>query len=224
MKPPVDSLASWLVGGRLSCVLHLGDGELAYRLSDAGHEVVVMGDDVRTSRHPEVQYVRAIGDRLPFISDAFDVVIAPHLSDAPTALADYARVLRPGGHVATVSRSHDATVPWVRRLHDIIGPAAPPLGTLDTLDATGLFHPAEVTEIAAWEELDLAGLLQFARSVRPGLGDAELARVSTLFDDHASGTGTLRLRHRTQAWRATVDASALTPAAPPPDTLLLDFR
>ncbi|WP_050760975.1 class I SAM-dependent methyltransferase [Aeromicrobium marinum] len=221
---PADRIAKWLVGERLACVLHLGDGALAYRLSAQGHEVVVAGDDVTVARHPQVQYVRTAGERLPFVADSFDVVLVPDLREAPTALAEYARVLRPDGLVSTLDRTHDESVPWVRKLRGIVGEASPRVTGVDTFGASGLFHEAESEEFAAWEQLDLAGLLQFVRATRPGVDDATLARVRELFDANASGTGFLRLRHRTHGLRARVDKSSMTPDAPPPDTLLLDFR
>ena len=49
-----ERLAKWLVGGRLSAVLHLGDGPMAYALARQGHDVVVAGDDVRSRRHDDI--------------------------------------------------------------------------------------------------------------------------------------------------------------------------
>ena len=89
--------AAWQVGDTLSCVLHLGDAAMAYVLADQGHEVIVAGDDVTTARHPEIVYVRSHGERLPFGPASFDVVVAPRVPDSTTAVAEYARVLRPGG-------------------------------------------------------------------------------------------------------------------------------
>src|SRR5690349_15482537 len=99
--------ASWLVDDVLSCVLHLGDAPMAYVLADQGHEVVVAGDDVTIARHPDIFYVRTQGERLPFGPAVFDVVIAPEVRDAPTALAEYARVLRTDGLLSTMSRTYD---------------------------------------------------------------------------------------------------------------------
>jgi SAM-dependent methyltransferase len=222
---PEDRTAKWLVGDRLSCVLHLGDGSLAYQLAEQGHEVVVAGDDVTSSRHPDIQYVRSRGERLPFLGDAFDVVIVPELRDAPTALAEYARVLRPDGLLSTISRRHDDSIPWMRRLREITGArdvAAPPA---DTFTASGLFHEPETNEFGSWEKLDLPGLLRFAEATKhPSVGEAALSQVRDLFLSYGGQTGFLRLRHETVCVRARVDKDAMDADTDPPDTMLLDFR
>jgi SAM-dependent methyltransferase len=225
-ESPEDRTAKWLVGDRLSCVLHLGDGSLAYRLVEQGHEVVVAGDDVTASRHPDIQYVRcAGGERLPFVGDAFDVVIVPELREAPTALSEYARVLRPDGLLSTVSRQHDDSIPWMRKLREITRArdSAPPQA--DTFSASGLFHEPEVHEVGSWEKLDLPGLLRFAEATKhPSVGEAALAQVRELFMSYGGQTGFLRLRHETTCVRARVDKSAMAHETEPPDTMLLDFR
>lgn len=224
-ESPEDRTAKWLVGDRLSCVLHLGDGSLAYRLVEQGHEVVVAGDDVVASRHPDIQYVRSAGERLPFVGDAFDAVVVPELREAQTALAEYARVLRPDGLLSTISRQHDDSIPWMRKLREITGArdSAPPLA--DTFSASGLFHDPEVQEVGSWEKLDLPGLMRFAEATKhPSVGEAALAQVRELFLSYGGQTGFLRLRHETTCVRARVDKSAMPQEAAPPDTMLLDFR
>lgn len=212
--PGTDETASrltkWLVGDQLACVLLVGDSPLAYRLSAQGHEVVVVGADVRTARDPDAFYVRAEPGRLPFDVRSFDAVVSPRLPAATTTLAEYARVLRPGGVVSSLSRSHDETIPWVRRLRELVGrrDEAHYAGG-DELTATGLFEPVETLDVASWEELDLAGLLQYARETgAPPVDDAALARVRVLFEDNTAHTGGLRLRHLTTAVRARVTAGA----------------
>ncbi|MEH3034321.1 MAG: methyltransferase domain-containing protein [Aeromicrobium erythreum] len=220
-----ERAATWLVDGTLSCVLHVGDSPLAYVLADQGHEVVVAGDDVVRRRHPEVLYARTSPDRLPFRADAFDVVVAPDLHESTTTLADYARVLRPGGLLSTLDRSYDDTIPWVRKLREIVGDrTARRSPAPDTLGASGLFEEPETSSVGSWEQLDLPGLLRFADEIRdPRAGDDEMRAVRSLFEASATGTGTLRLRHETRCTRARVVKEAADPMHAP-DTLLLDFR
>jgi SAM-dependent methyltransferase len=219
-----ERAAAWLVGDTLSCVLHLGDAAMAYVLADQGHEVIVAGDDVSTSRHPDIFYVRTRGERLPFGPESFDVVVTPQVRDSATALAEYARVLRPGGLLSTVARTYDESIPWMRKLHAVVG-RRPEVrsSAADTLTASGLFCDPEVDEFGTWEELDLAGALRFAAEVKgPTAGDEIFPAVRDLFTSYASQSGTLRMRHQTHCMRVQVIRENLL-EEPAPDTTLLDF-
>ncbi len=215
--------AAWLVGDTLSCVLHLGDAAMAYVLADQGHEVIVAGDDVTTARHAEIVYVRSHGERLPFGPASFDVVVAPRVPDSTTAVAEYARVLRPGGLLSTMTRTYDESIPWMRKLHDVVGRRPVTQPSPDTLAGSGLFAEPEVDEFGTWEELDLAGALRFAADVKgPTSGDEIFPAVQELFTSYASQSGTLRMRHQTHCLRARVNRENLLDE-PAPDTTLFDF-
>ena len=223
--PYADRTAKWLVGDQLAAVLHLGDNPLAFQLADQGHEVVIIGDQLSGVRHPEISYVRATGSRLPFVANAFDVVIAPDVQRPSSALADFARVLRSGGLLSTISQSYDDSIPWLRKLREIIGDPEGSGAPVDTLGASGLFGEPERTDFGSWEKLDLDGLMRFAKSAMgPNGGDETLYRVRELFLSYGAQTGFLRLRHQTHCLRARVDKDSLPEEAEPPDTMLLDFR
>ena len=218
-----ERAAAWLVGDTLSCVLHLGDAAMAYVLADQGHEVIVAGDDVTAARHPDIFYVRTQGERLPFGPECFDVVVAPHMRDSATTLAEYARVLRPEGLLSTMTRSYDESIPWMRKLHAVVGRRPEEHPAADTLTASGLFGEPEVDEFGTWEELDLAGALRFAADVKgPTAGDEIFPAVRELFTSYASQSGTLRMRHQTHCMRVRVIRDNL-PEEPTPETTLLDF-
>ncbi|MEO6604725.1 MAG: methyltransferase domain-containing protein [Aeromicrobium sp.] len=223
---PQERTAKWLVGDQLACVLHLGDGALAYELAEQGHEVVVAGDDVSSNRHEDIHYVRTRGERLPFIANAFDVVIVPQIREAPTALAEFARVLRHDGLLSTISHRYDDAIPWMRKLRAITGDRRAPAVPVDTFTASGLFREPETHQFGTWEKLDLPGLMQFAESTRsPSVDESALAEVHTLFQSYGAQTGFLRLRHETECVRARVDKSSMAgQESEPPDTMLLDFR
>ena len=216
--------AAWLVGDTLSCVLHVGDAPMAYVLADQGHEVIVAGDDATQTRHPDIFYVRTQGERLPFGPGVFDVVIAPEVREAPTALAEYARILRPDGLLSTMTRTYDDSIPWMRKLAEMVAqrPVAQP--PADTLAASGLFAEPEVEEFGTWEELDLAAALRFAAEVKgPTAGDEIFPAVRDLFNTYASNSGgMLRLRHQTHCLRARVISDGLA-NEPVPATTLFDF-
>lgn len=220
-----DRTAKWLVGDRLSCVLHMGDGAVAYRLAEQGHEVVVAGDDVTHRRHPEIQYVRTQGERLPFSARAFDTVIVAEVRDAPLALAEYARVLRAGGLLSTVSHRHDDSIPWLRKLRKIIGARDDGHPSTDTFTASGLFHQPEITETGSWQRLDLPGLMRFAAERRhPSVPESALSQVRDLFESYGAQTGSLQLRTETTSLRARVDKSSMVEVDETSEIMLLDFR
>jgi len=218
-----ERAAAWLVGDTLSCVLHLGDAAMAYVLADQGHEVIVAGDDVTTQRHPDIFYVRTRGERLPFGPESFDVVVAPQVRDSATVIAEYARVLRTDGLLSSMTRTYDESIPWMRKLHDVVGRRPEVQPSADTLMASGLFAEPDVDEFGTWEELDLAGALRFAADVKgPTAGDEIFPAVRDLFTSYASQSGTLRMRHQTHCLRARVNRENLL-EEPIPDTTLLDF-
>lgn len=216
--------AAWLVGDTLSCVLHIGDSPMAYVLADQGHEVIVAGDDVAQARHPDIFYVRTQGERLPFGPAVFDVVVAPEIREAPTALAEYARILRPEGLLSTMSRTYDTSIPWMRKLAEVVAQRHVPQPNTDTFSASGLFDEPEVDEFGTWEELDLAAALRFAAEVKgPSAGPEIFPTVRDLFTAYASNSGgMLRLRHQTHCLRARVIRDNLADE-PLPSTTLLDF-
>lgn len=223
--PYADRTAKWLVGDQLAAVLHLGENPLALQLADQGHDVVVIGDQLSNHRHSEISYVRASGPRLPFVANAFDVVIAQDVQRPASALAEFARVLRGGGLLSTISQSYDDSIPWLRKLREIIGDPEPRAEAVDTLGASGLFGEPERTDFGSWEKLDLDGLMRFAKSsMGPSAGEETLYRVRELFLSYGAQTGFLRLRHQTHCLRARVDKDSLPEEAEPPDTMLLDFR
>lgn len=221
----LDAALNWLVLDQLSCVLHMGDSRSAYRLSAQGHEVTVAGDDVRHIRDQHMSYVRTTGDRLPFLSNSFDAVLVPHLDESTTALSEYARVLRPGGVIATQVHAHDESIPWVRKLREIVGgPRHGTLGSVEAFAASGLFHPLESTELISWQQLDAHALVQFARETGAvGISDSDIERVRALYDDYATHAGFLRIRRVVHNVRARVDKESVPDDEPVADTILFSL-
>jgi len=221
---PVDSAARWLVGERLSTILHIGDGPLAYGLSEQGHEVTIAGTDVTQVRNDEVTYVRADPEHLPFASNSFDVIVAPQLADSPSVLAQYARVLVPHGYLSAMSRRYDDSLPWVRKLRAITGDTGNSDPVADTFSASGLFEDIEVREFNDWQNLDLPTLMQFAEQTRaPHVPIDRLASVHQLWLEYSQASGSLRLRHETKCTRAKVVKEALASEPDPPDAFLLSL-
>lgn len=151
------------------------------------------------------------------------MVVTPQVRDSAMALAEYARVLRANGLISTMSRTYDESIPWMRKLHAVVGRRTESHTSADTLSASGLFADPEIDEFGTWEELDLAGALRFAADVKgPTAGDEIFPAVRELFESYASQSGTLRMRHQTHCLRARVHRENLL-EEPIPDTTLLDF-
>lgn len=128
--------------------------------ADLGHAAVVTGD----------------GLGLPLSDDAFDAVFASFVlelfdtSDLSVALAEWRRVLEPGGRLCVValSRRHGgpATAAY-ERIHRLFPRHVDcrPIYVRETLDENG-FHPTDVVEGRAWG-LPVEIVLARARTDRP---------------------------------------------------------
>ena len=223
--PYDDRTAKWLVGDRLSSVLHLGNHPLANQLADQGHDVVVAADQLAHTEHSEVSYVITSGDKLPFVGDVFDVVIASDVRRSQSELADIARVLKAGGLLSTISQTYDDSIPWLRKLRELVGDPTPQVSTVDTFTASGLFELPEISDFGSWEKLDMDALMAFAESTMVGTDSGDtMARVRELFLSYGAQTQSLRLRHQTHCLRARVIKENLPVEDEPPDTMLLDFN
>ncbi len=246
--------AAWLVGPKRSAVLELGagTGKLTELLVAAGHDVVAtdplpeMLGKLR-SRVPGARAAVATAERIPVASRSADVVVSAqafHWFDHDVALAEIARVLRPGGVLALVWNARDEGIPWVRKLGSIIGSSDNRLDLVDPVVESAYFGPVEQQEFRFWQSLrrdDLFDLVR-SRSYVALLDDAErdelLRRVGALYDDYGRGPDGMQLPYLTRCYRAVVQAAppprvpaSAAPAddapAPPvddPGTLLIDFK
>jgi len=122
----VDHLVASLAIGPASRVLDIaaGTGKLTRALVATGASVVASEPsaamrEVFTSILPDSAQVGATAEQLPFADRSFDAVTvaqAFHWFDAPAALAECARVLRPGGGLALVWNERDESDPVVAEL------------------------------------------------------------------------------------------------------------
>jgi len=250
---PADAVA-WLAGGEAKVVLELGagTGKLTRLLVDQGHAVFATEPDeamlaVLRERVPEVSAKVATAEEIPANDRSVDVVVvaqAFHWFDHELALAEIARVLKPGGHVALVWNSRDERIPWVRRMGDILGRQ-----DLDTSSAEHLVHSAlfgfmEEATFKHWQEVNRESILDLARSRShfATMDDAErednLARVLAFYDDYGRGMDGMQIPYVTRCYRAVVtDRGEASPDPDDPpqdgpvvsdgtdtDMLLIDFR
>jgi SAM-dependent methyltransferase len=114
-----------------SCIVDLGagTGKLTEQLLEDGLRPIAVEpvDAMRetlAARLP-VEVVDATAERMPFAGGSLDAVLAAqafHWFRGREALAEIARVLRPGGGLGLVWNRRDEAVPWVARLSALIEP------------------------------------------------------------------------------------------------------
>ncbi|NNG20915.1 class I SAM-dependent methyltransferase [Naumannella sp. ID2617S] len=227
--PAID----WMVPGDQRRVLDVGsgNGSFAAMIARAGHRVSCVDSNPERVRRiadrlPGGMHVVAQAESLPFASGSFDVVtvqesltrFAPGL-----ALAEFARVLRPDGHLAVVFNSRDDTVPWVKRFARLLQEHDPTAmqgeygtDTIAELERSPYFPQIEVKSFRNWIPIDRQGLLRMVRS-RPALAALPedrlselLGRVAALYDDAARPPEPLLLPFQATCRRALVDQSEFT--------------
>ena len=117
---PLLTAAAVGVGAKVLDVA-TGPGWVAAQAAARGASVV--GVDVAEamiararSAHPELEFRRADAHELPFTDASFDAVVGNlavmHLSRPERAIAEFARVLRPGGRLALTAWAHPSDTGW----------------------------------------------------------------------------------------------------------------
>ncbi len=227
---PEDAV-SWLTGSGRSTVLELGagTGKLTELLHAQGHQVLAT-DPLpqmlsRLGARVPVQHVAATAEHIPLRSRTVDVVVCGqsfHWFDHDLAMAEIARVLRPGGVLALVWNSYDEGIPWVRRLKGLISPdegnGDPTLPLLET----PFFGFVEEQQFRFWQTHTATTLADLARSVSYVATMSELARndvlakVDALYADYGRGHDGMQLAWVTRCYRAVVRHDELPPEPPAP--------
>ena len=108
--------------------LAAGTGKLTRRLVELGADVLAVEPVAAMRRQlqavlPDVEAVDGAAEAIPAPDRSVDVVAvaqAFHWFDAPAALAEIARVLRPGGRLAILWNERDESRPWVAEMSRLI--------------------------------------------------------------------------------------------------------
>ncbi len=108
--------------------LAAGTGKLTRRLVELGAAVTAVEpvDGMRAQLQaavPDVQVREGTAEAIPADDASLDVVTvaqAFHWFDAPSALVEIARVLRPGGRLAILWNERDESTPWVAEMSKVI--------------------------------------------------------------------------------------------------------
>lgn len=123
-------VVDWILpaGARAAADVGAGTGKLTRALHERGLEVTAVepSAEMRAQLEAELPAVRALagtGEQLPLGDAAVDLVTyaqAWHWVEGPAALAEAARVLRPGGRLACVWNVRDDGSGWMRDLSELI--------------------------------------------------------------------------------------------------------
>jgi ubiquinone/menaquinone biosynthesis C-methylase UbiE len=217
--------------GRRVLDLAAGTGKLTRLLVPTGADVVAvepvagMRARLAASLGEAVEVLDGTAEAIPLDHaslDAVTVAQAFHWFDPPTALAELARVLRPGGHLFLVWNTRDRGVDWVRRFGDLLvdGPDAErPYDSYYEVDYAALvadagrraFEPVTVWR-HAWEQPSDEDLLvaraesvSVVGSLPPGQKAIVLDRVRDLARTHPdlAGRAAFGFPYTTVVWRTT---------------------
>jgi SAM-dependent methyltransferase len=220
--PP--ELIRWAVGTSPLTVADIaaGSGQMTRGLLAQGHRVLAVepSPELMAELHvaqPDAAAVRAVAEALPVRSGSVDAVVvaqALHLLDVDRVLPEFARVLRPGGALVVAWNTVDTTVPWARRLFELIevdaGYAEAPLEAVRNHD---YFGPVAEHHVRHWHRLTRSGLRDLVSTFGQILRRPEEERIELLqhvdrFFDITTNGATLNLPLRAVALRAYAAALA----------------
>jgi ubiquinone/menaquinone biosynthesis C-methylase UbiE len=153
---PAEAVERALAGvraGSTSSVVDLaaGTGKLTRELGARAARVVAVepSADMRrelAERVPEAEVVAGTAESIPLADASVDAVLvgeAFHWFSTPDAVAEIARVVRPGGGLALLWNSHDfGSAPWVRAMGDLLDSRRAPGITPINRKHTGLWKQA----------------------------------------------------------------------------------
>ncbi len=150
-----------------------GTGKLTRALVAAGAEAVASEPsasmrEVFTTSVPGTPQIACTAEQLGVADGSFDAVTvaqAFHWFDAPVALAEFARVLRPGGGLGLVWNERDESDPVVAELTriskwDIHQPYPVGMDFGPVIDASERFGPVSRTRLRFTQELDRTGFVE----------------------------------------------------------------
>jgi SAM-dependent methyltransferase len=223
--------AAWLTGPAPLSVLELGagTGKLTADLVAMGHDVHATDPDsaMLDVLAREVLVTRTsctTAEEIPAADATYDVVVAAqcfHWFDPDRALAEIARVLKPGGRLSLAWNLRDERIPWVRKLGRVIG-SQESVDSTRALRDSDLFGDVEEATFSQWQVVDRNSIqdLMLSRSNIAVLDDAErerrLADLMELYDDYGRGMDGMQVPYRTTCFRAEVAPRVVEPPPPPP--------
>lgn len=221
---------SWLFDGCGPSLLVLADSlALPRLLAQQGYTACVVHRDLLRLRSglgtPGLNLAVARAEALPFDDCRFDAVVVHQVFPevAPgLALPEMARVLRPQGHLIISHLARDNSVPWVRRLAELMrsvdatAMAAPSVEqALAPARRSKYFQRSESRDFRHWEPITRAGMIAMVAQLPAVQILDEMSRHRLLdavaeIHDQAAGNNELRLPYQLGCWRGQVDQGELT--------------
>jgi SAM-dependent methyltransferase len=210
--PEAAILHVWRLLGEQPLVLDLaaGTGKLTRPLLDAGVEVIAVEPvaEMRAALPAGARALAGTAEEIPLADAAVDGVTvgqAFHWFDGDAALAEIARVLRPGGLLALLWNRRVEDDPVNQAIDELVDPLRGDVPTHRTEEWRAAFErqtrfgPIEEHVFESSQELDADGLEARVASISfvATLDGAERARVLERARAIA-GTGTVRVPYRTE--------------------------
>jgi SAM-dependent methyltransferase len=209
-----DAAVDWILPASPSRVLDLaaGTGRLTERLLARGLDVVAVepSDEMRAHVPVEAERLPGTAEDIPLGDASVDCVVvgqAFHWFDGPAAMAEIARVLRPGGTVGLLWLLADDSDPLTEKVCEVVADdemrasiidpdQPPPYGGVDgmTTPERRLFphrEPYDAERLQAWV-LSLSRTILLPEDERAAL----LGRIASVTPD-----GRFDLHHVCEVWR-----------------------
>jgi SAM-dependent methyltransferase len=147
---PQDAV-DWLIGaldigpGRRLVDLAAGTGKLTALIAGAGADLAAVEPvpamrALLRQRLPGLPVLAGVAESLPFAArslDAVTVAQAFHWFDAGRAMAELARVVKPGGHLGLIWNARDRSVDWVDQVWSVLDRVERQAPWRDHRDGTG---------------------------------------------------------------------------------------
>jgi ubiquinone/menaquinone biosynthesis C-methylase UbiE len=164
--------------GRTVVDVAAGTGKLTRALVTTGARVIAVEPLAEMRRVllkavPEAEALEGTAEALPLADasvDAVTVAAAFHWFDVPSALAEFARVLRSGGALGLVWNLRDTRAPIHQELDELLEPHSIAVPHVRGFDATThfpapLFGPLERAEFVHEQRFDAEGLVERVASI-----------------------------------------------------------
>jgi SAM-dependent methyltransferase len=164
--------------------------------------------------YPKLQYICAVSEELPIQPNTADMVTAAqsfHWFDAPRALAEFARILRPGGHVGLFWNSRTSDSPAARLFDDLVrkwnaehNHAYRDRDWSVPIRLSGLFESVKHHQFQWDVAMTVDDWLGLSRSISyvQSIGADKLAHFESEFRDSLLRLTAIDCRYRTDLWVA----------------------